>query len=93
LISTEEQLFSAELKIYSSSKTVLIPFPMTLYICGPVSLTAYCHVQQALQHIGDTAWFMRYAPPKQQPFLVQIDADGNAGSEKIIFDLASGELL
>ena len=40
----------------------------------------------SVQRIGDTAWFMKYAPPKQQPFLVQIDADGNAGSEKIIFD-------
>src|SRR6056300_1283962 len=24
------------------------------------------------QRIGDTAWFMKYAPPKQQPFLIQI---------------------
>jgi prolyl oligopeptidase len=38
------------------------------------------------QRIGDTAWFMKYAPPKQQPFLIQIDADGNAASERVVFD-------
>jgi len=43
----------------------------------------------SVQRIGDTAWFMKYAPPKQQPFLVQTDADGNAESEKVIFDPAA----
>lgn len=38
------------------------------------------------RRIGDTAWFMKYAPPKQQPFLVQINADGDASSERIVFD-------
>lgn len=38
------------------------------------------------QRIGDKAWFMKYAPPKQQPFLVEIDADGNSASERIVFD-------
>ncbi|MGD9265401.1 MAG: hypothetical protein PVJ71_06465, partial [Lysobacterales bacterium] len=40
----------------------------------------------SVQRIGDTAWFMKYAPPRQQPFLVQIDADGNPGSEKVVYD-------
>jgi len=40
------------------------------------------------QRIGDQAWFIKYAPPKQQPFLVQIDADGNAASERVIYDPA-----
>ena len=43
------------------------------------------------QRIGDRAWFMKYAPPKQQPFLVQVDADGNAASERVIFDPAKTE--
>lgn len=38
------------------------------------------------QRIGDTAWFLKYAPPKQQPFLVQINADGNPASERVVFD-------
>lgn len=38
------------------------------------------------QRIGDKAWFMKYAPPKQQPFLVQIDVDGNPDSERVVFD-------
>jgi len=41
------------------------------------------------QRIGDTAWFIKYAPPRQQPFLVQIDADGNPDSERVIFDPAA----
>jgi prolyl oligopeptidase len=44
--------------------------------------TSYYSVQRS----GDVAWFMKYAPPKQQPFLVQIDADGNPASEKVIYD-------
>ena len=40
----------------------------------------------AAQRIGDQAWFMKYAPPRQQPFLVQIDADGNLSSERVVFD-------
>ena len=40
----------------------------------------------SVQRVGDSAWFMKYAPPKQQPFLVQIDADGNPDSEKVVYD-------
>ena len=38
------------------------------------------------QRIGDKAWFMKYAPPKQQPFLIEIDVDGNPASERVVFD-------
>jgi prolyl oligopeptidase len=38
------------------------------------------------QRVGEQAWFMKYAPPKQQPFLVQINANGDLDSEKIVFD-------
>jgi len=38
------------------------------------------------QRIGDKAWFMKYQPPKQQPFLIEIDADGNKASERVVFD-------
>jgi prolyl oligopeptidase len=38
------------------------------------------------QRIGDKAWFMKYAPPRQQPYLITIDADGNPDSERIVFD-------
>ena len=38
------------------------------------------------QRVGGQAWFMKYAPPKQQPFLVKVDADGNKASERVIFD-------
>jgi prolyl oligopeptidase len=38
------------------------------------------------QRAGDKAWFMKYAPPKQQPVLVQLAADGNVASERVIFD-------
>jgi len=43
------------------------------------------------QRIGDKAWFMKYAPPKQQPFLVEVDADGNKASERIVFDPATAD--
>ncbi len=38
------------------------------------------------QRIGDKGWFMKYQPPKQQPFLIEIDADGNTASERVVFD-------
>ena len=38
------------------------------------------------QRVGDKAWFMKYAPPKQQPYLITIDADGNPDSERIVYD-------
>ena len=38
------------------------------------------------QRVGELAWFMKYAPPKQQPFLVQINANGDLSSEKVVFD-------
>lgn len=38
------------------------------------------------QRIGDKAWFMKYQPPKQQPFLIEIDADANPASERVVFD-------
>jgi prolyl oligopeptidase len=40
----------------------------------------------AAQRVGDKAWFMKYAPPKQQAFLVEVDADGKPGSERVIYD-------
>ena len=40
----------------------------------------------SVQRVGDKAWFMKYAPPRQQPFLIHIDADGNAASERVVFD-------
>jgi len=43
------------------------------------------------QRIGDKAWFMKYAPPKQQPFLVEIDTDGNPASERVVFDPATAD--
>lgn len=38
------------------------------------------------QRRGNKAWFMKYEPPKQQRFLVEIDVDSNSISERIIFD-------
>jgi len=38
------------------------------------------------QRIGERAWFLKYAPPKQQPFLVETSANGDPGSERIAFD-------
>jgi len=38
------------------------------------------------QRIGDLAWFMKFAPPKQQPVLVQINVEGDPESERVIFD-------
>lgn len=38
--------------------------------------------------IGNIAWFMKYAPPKQQPFLVQLDLQGNTALEHTIYDPA-----
>ena len=43
------------------------------------------------QRIGDKAWFMKYAPPKQQPFLIEVAADGNPASERIVFDPATAD--
>ena len=43
------------------------------------------------QRIGDKAWFMKYAPPKQQPFLVEINADGDPASERLVFDPATAD--
>jgi prolyl oligopeptidase len=43
------------------------------------------------QRIGDKAWFMKYAPPRQQPYLVEIDPDGNPASERIVFDPATAD--
>ncbi len=40
----------------------------------------------AAQRIGERAWFMKYAPPRQQPFLIQIDADGDPATEEVVFD-------
>jgi prolyl oligopeptidase len=45
----------------------------------------------SVQRLGDQAWFMKYQPPRQQPFLVQIDADGNLESEKVVFDPAAAD--
>jgi prolyl oligopeptidase len=38
------------------------------------------------QRVGQDAWFMKYAPPKQQPYLVKVNASGDPSSEKIVFD-------
>jgi len=43
------------------------------------------------QRVGDKAWFMKYAPPRQQPFLIEIDAVGNRESERVIFDPATAD--
>jgi prolyl oligopeptidase len=43
------------------------------------------------QRVGDQAWFMKYAPPKQQPFLVQISADGNKETERVVYDSVSAD--
>lgn len=43
------------------------------------------------QRIGERAWFMKYAPPKQQPFLIGIDVDGNEASERVVFDPATAD--
>lgn len=43
------------------------------------------------QRRGDKAWFMKYEPPKQQRFLVEIDVDSNSISEKIVFDPESAD--
>jgi prolyl oligopeptidase len=43
----------------------------------------------AAQRTGDKAWFLKYAPPRQQPYLVQIDPDGNTDSERVVFDPAT----
>jgi prolyl oligopeptidase len=40
----------------------------------------------SVQRVGDQAWFMKYAPPKQQPFIIQINADGDPATERVIFD-------
>ena len=45
----------------------------------------------AAQRLGQKAWFMKYAPPNQQPFLVQINADGEPSSERIVFDPQSAD--
>ena len=38
------------------------------------------------QRIGERAWFMKYAPPKQQPFLVEVDPGGDPAGERVVFD-------
>jgi len=38
------------------------------------------------QRLQEKAWFLKYAPPKQQRFLVEIDAVGNSISERMVFD-------
>lgn len=43
------------------------------------------------QRLGDKAWFMKYQPPKQQRFLVEIDVSGNSISERIVFDPESAD--
>ena len=36
------------------------------------------------QRIGDRAWFIKYQPPREQPYLVEVRPDGSA--EKSVFD-------
>lgn len=43
------------------------------------------------ERVGDQAWFIKYAPPKQQPFLVQVNAVVDDRAERIIFDPAEGD--
>jgi prolyl oligopeptidase len=38
------------------------------------------------ERVGGVAWFMKFAPPKQQAFIVSIDSTGDPESEKIVFD-------
>ncbi len=43
------------------------------------------------ERVADQAWFLKYAPPKQQPFLVQINTVGDDFSERIVFDPVKGD--
>ena len=43
------------------------------------------------ERIANNAWFMKYAPPKQQSFLVQLDVGNKALSERIVYDPATAE--
>lgn len=38
------------------------------------------------ERAGGAAWFMKFSPPKQQPFIVSIDPSGDPKSEKTVFD-------
>lgn len=88
-----EDWSSAEVKTWSAAqnqaaRTYLDTLPHREAIASRVEAvmggdtTSY----YSAQRIGERAWFMKYAPPKQQPYLVQIDADGRADSERVVFD-------
>ncbi len=38
------------------------------------------------QRLGNKAWFIKYAPPKQQRFLVEIDLSANSLQQRVVFD-------
>jgi prolyl oligopeptidase len=40
----------------------------------------------SVQRVGGQAWFIKDAPPKQQPYIVQLNADGDLASERTVFD-------
>lgn len=41
------------------------------------------------ERIGDRAWFMKYAPPRQQPFIVQMDIGPAGRAERVVYDPAA----
>jgi len=93
-----EDWTSAEVKSWSekqnnAARKVLDGLPMRAEIAQQVeSVTVSDTVSYyAGQRVGDKAWFMKYAPPKQQPFLVQLDLEGNTGVERIVFDPTSAD--
>lgn len=93
-----EDWSSAEVKRWSAAqnaaaRAVLDGLPMRAAIASEVeSVTVGDTVSYyAGQRVGDHAWFMKYAPPRQQPFLVQIDLAARADTEQVVFDPAAGE--
>ena len=38
------------------------------------------------QRVAEQSWFLKYAPPKQQPYLVRLNASGDPSSERVLFD-------
>jgi len=93
-----EDWTSPEVKTWSAAQNtvarkVLDGLPMRAEIAKQVeSVTVADTVSYyAGQRVGNKAWFMKYAPPKQQPFLVQLDLEGNTAHERVIFDPATAD--
>jgi len=93
-----EDWSSSEVKVWSAdqnklARSFLDELPHRAEIAKRVEavVSADTVSYYSAQRIGDQAWFMKYAPPKQQPFLVQIDADGTMSNERVIFDPATAD--